>query len=92
MTDEEFVITMRQNGYSYVHKLQNGEWLGVAQFIYTCGLCVGLTEYSYRGRYCYANVRDALFDASTWDGVGDPPGPWIKYKGEDGERMNPTPS
>lgn len=92
MTDEKFIADMKANGYQYIQKLQNGEWIGVAQFIYTTGLCVGLNEFSYRGRYCYANVRDALFDASTWDGIGDPPGPWIKYKGEDGERMNPVPS
>lgn len=37
-------------------------------------------------RWCYDSfvpARDAL---AAWDGVGDPPGEWIKYKGPDGER------
>jgi hypothetical protein len=57
---------------------------GVQRFIYTCGLLTELTfdglEYDYRARYCYPRQRDAVAALMTWDGIGDPPGEWIKEK------------
>jgi hypothetical protein len=39
----------------------------------------------YKGRYCYPSFAEAKSALLIWDGVGHPPGEWIKYKGEDGE-------
>jgi len=88
MTDEEFIAIMRSNGYVCVQKLPNGMWVGMQRMLYTTGLFIGLTVEGYSGRYCYerfADVKDAL---QTWDGTGDPPGPWIKYKGVNLEGMH----
>lgn len=88
MTDEEFVAIMRSCGYISVRKLPGDIWIGVTRMIYTAGLCVGLTIDGYSGRYCYPTLMDAADAAKVWDGNGDPPGPWIKYKGDGGERLN----
>lgn len=68
-------------GYVAVRQLPDGRWIGVQKFLYTTGLCVGLDEFGYAHRYCYARTMDALLDAVNWDGTDDPPGPWIKLKG-----------
>jgi hypothetical protein len=63
---------------------------GVQPQIYTVALMVGLDEMGYRYRYCYPTYMDATLALHTWDGKGDPPGPWIKLKGHPaGERLGP---
>jgi hypothetical protein len=63
----------------------------VRRFIYTCGLLtrLELTDWTceYDERYCYQSRSDALEALRTWDGRGDPPGPWIKEKTS--ERLGP---
>lgn len=58
------------------------------RMIFTVGLFVGITEDYYKGRYCYPDLRSAKDAIREWDGTGDPPGDWIKYKGLGGERSN----
>jgi hypothetical protein len=81
MTPDEFQAYIIANGYPFVRQLPDGRWIGVSLFIYTVGLCVELDAFSYRYRYCYAYLKDAHAALTTWDGTGDPPGPWIKLKG-----------
>lgn len=73
-------------GFMYLRMLPDGRLIGVYRFMYTYGLCVGIQmnaeQYdAYQYRYCYAQCKDAAMAATTWDGTGDPPGPWIKLKG-----------
>ena len=58
------------------------------RMIYTVGLVIVINEYGYYGRYCYKHLADAKEALEKWDGNGDPDGPWIKYKGEGGEKSN----
>lgn len=76
------------NGYRLMRKVSTGEVIGVRQMIYTWGLFVGLNDCGYRTRFCYPDAVSAAFACVQWDGVGDPPGPWIKQKGGV-ERPNP---
>ena len=71
-------------------QLPTGEWAALARFLFTVGLLVGIDEIGYRVRYCYPSYADAWAALAAWDGVGDPPGPWIKAKGEGGDRENPA--
>ena len=87
MSDMQKIL--EDEGYMCVRRMKNGEWIGVSMQIYTCGLCVGLNEHEYKRRYCYEKLRYALIAASQYEGEGDPIGPWIKVKGEGGERMGP---
>lgn len=85
MTREQF----EYQGYTHVRQLPTGEWIGVFPFIYTTGLVVGLNSIGYRTRFCYEHLDDAIAASVIYDGTGDPSGPWIKEKGERGERMGP---
>jgi hypothetical protein len=55
--------------------------------LFTYDLCVGLDETGYRTRFMYPDLGTALVALLAWDGLGDPPGPWIKQK--PGDRENP---
>lgn len=85
MTKEQF----EELGYIVVRQLQDGRWIGVIRMIFTTGLCIGLHAHGYSGRYCYDRLYDAVEAAKTYTGEGDPSGPWIKYKGHNGERSHP---
>lgn len=52
-------------------------------------MLVGVEPNTYRTRFCYEQLSDAIGALATWDGHGDPPGPWIKEKGRGVERSNP---
>lgn len=67
-------------GYSHARQLPSGEWIALQAQLFTTGLFVGLTDYGYRTRYCYEQASDAVAACQQWDGLGDPPGPWIKEK------------
>lgn len=88
VTDLTIVAALKREGYQGVRQLPNGEWVGVFPFLYTAGLCVGLTPWGYRTRYCYESRSEAHMVALIWDGTGDPPGNWVKRKG-DREYLNP---
>jgi len=84
-----FKEAMEQEGYREVRQMKNGEGTGILKMNYTYGLHVGLNELGYRGRYCYQYKKDAIEAILSYEGEGDPIGPWIKYKGSDGERLGP---
>lgn len=88
MTEEEATKICADRGYSPPVLLASGEWACVGPFIFTFGLLVGLDKYSFRTRFCYESLAQALVALVTWDGTGDPPGDWIKEKGRM-ERNNP---
>lgn len=65
---------------------------GVQGFIYTNALLTnlsfdGLDLYGYSARYCYPDRLAAIAAILSWDGQGDPPGPWVKEKVS--ERLGP---
>lgn len=82
---------LTEHGYVSPRQLPDGRWVAVCQYFYTAGLVVDCVEHGYAYRYCYAEVVQAVIAAVTWDGHGDPPGPWIKLKGhpERGEVLGP---
>lgn len=80
-------MTVRGLGYLAPQKLSDGRWAGVQPMLFTAGLFVGITPLGHEKRYCYARMSDALVALRAWDGVGDPPGPWIKEKPSD--RLGP---
>jgi hypothetical protein len=85
MTEEEII----ELGHTAARLLPSGEWAGTRNFFYTTGLIVGIDEAGYRTRFCYPTLTTALAALAAWDGSGDPPGPWLKEKGQN-ERRNPA--
>lgn len=88
-TDQKFAEQMIDEGYFLPHKLPTGKWVGCFQMNFTGGLVVGLDRDGYEKRYCYHTIQDAAIASLTWDGQGDPPGNWIKEKGNGIDRINP---
>lgn len=76
-------------GYQNVRMVPGRGVCGSQEFMFTGGLVYGLHEAGYVGRYCYGTMGEANEALAAWDGIGDPPGAWIKLKGADGERTGP---
>lgn len=74
--------------YTDVRTLPSGEAAGLTQFLFTVGLCVGLSDSGYRVRYCFIRRDEAESALRVWDGTDDPPGPWIKAKSATENRPN----
>lgn len=87
MTLEELFAFLRENGYRQLRVMPNGKIVGLQRQLFTTGLFVGLTKWSYERRYCYEHWQDASNALLLWDGTGDPSGPWIKEKPS--ERLGP---
>lgn len=77
-----------EEGYIGVKEIEGHGICACLQFLFTIGLVTGIDNFGYKGRWCYGSMVEAVYALDTWDGSGDPPGNWIKYKGEGGERWN----
>lgn len=87
MNKEELLRELAAEGYEGVRELPaTHELAGVLPQIFTTALAVGLDQFGYKRRYCYENKGEAASALLGWDGVGDPPGNWIKEKPS--ERLN----
>lgn len=74
-------------GYFHSRVLPSGEMAGLQAMLFTTGLFVGIGPDAYQRRYCYEFTEDACSALATWNGGGDPPGPWIMEK--PGDRLGP---
>ena len=89
MGKERLINYLKSEGYSEIKEVPGKGICGLRDFIFTTGLVIDMDENQYYGRYCYPSHEDALKALNEWNGEGDPSGPWIKYKGNPGERSNP---
>jgi hypothetical protein len=89
MDHKKFIMTeeleqfLTENEYVELREIEGRGICGLRNFMFTIGLCYGLTEHDYAGRFCYPRpfTMDAIEAIKTWDGKGDPPGNWVKHKG-----------
>jgi hypothetical protein len=79
MLDER---TIHALGYIPARLLPSGEWAGIRDMLFTTNLFVGIDESGWRTSYFYAKRLYAEIALDMWDGIGDPPGPWIKRNGD----------
>lgn len=79
---------LEDEGYYLIREIPGHGTCGLFNFMFTVGLCVGIDEQGYYGRYCYATKAEAAVAITIWSGEGDPPLNWIKYKGYPYERSN----
>ncbi|MBC6444651.1 MAG: hypothetical protein GDA50_04355 [Alphaproteobacteria bacterium GM202ARS2] len=77
---EERIVELGGGTYSQPRQLPTGEWACIGRMLFTWALVIGVTEQSTDRRYCYEREQDARSALETWDGIDDPPGPWIKEK------------
>lgn len=76
-------------GYVLPREFESVGVCGVRGMLFTGAVVVGIGPERYAGRYCYGTMGAAIAALAAWDGQGDPPGEWIKYKGDAGERLGP---
>lgn len=90
MNKEELIEFLKSEGYYNIREVPGRGLCGLMEFVFTIGLCEGLDEHSYSGRYCYPKelIMESVVAIEVWDGMDDPIGGWIKYKGDKGERSN----
>jgi hypothetical protein len=72
------------DGYFHLRDIPGRGICGLRKFVFTVGLCYGLDETGYVGRYCFSEISEAMGAIDQWkerQGLGDPPGEWIKHKG-----------
>lgn len=60
----------------------------IHRYLFTYGIVTNLTEHNYVDRWCYQTYEEAQIALKYYNGIGDPPGLWIKYKGLQGEWGN----
>jgi hypothetical protein len=65
-------------------------WCALVDMLNTCALAIAITQASAESRYCFEHYSDALDSLMSWNGIGDPPGDWIKQKGLGIDRINPN--
>lgn len=90
VSDEAIVIVCAALGYSEPKRLADGRIAALAPFVFTTGLIFDIDpDGHYDSRFCYESRQEASSALASWDGVGDPPGDWVKQKGRYVERSNP---
>jgi len=87
--DQGLFDFLTNEGYFDVREIPGHGYCGLHRMMFTVGLFVMMDRGGYDGRYCYPDLRSAIDGIREWDGVGHPPGPWIKYKGSKGDFGNP---
>lgn len=84
----EVYKTAKDEGYLALKTLDTGEFAAVVPQLFTFALIV-FDEHTIRKRWCFERKDEAFMSIEEWEGVGDPPGNWIKQK-LPVERMNPN--
>jgi hypothetical protein len=86
---EQLEKFFKELGFEGVKYIQGKGYCGVQKYAFTYGLVYNIDITGYQGRYCYPNKFNALAALQIWDGQGDPPGLWIKHKGDGIDKTNP---
>lgn len=63
--------------------------VALRDYVNTCDIVVGIKGTAYKRRYSYDSRHHAQKALESWDGQGDPSGPWLKCKGPDELRIGP---
>lgn len=85
----EITKICRDNVYMFPRYIPEVGWCALYRFGFNWSMLTDITHHGIGLRYCYETRNQALVDLQTWDGVGDPPGDWIKAKGYGRDDMNP---
>lgn len=88
MEKNELIEWLRSQGYSNFREIPGQGLCAIMRLLFFYGLFVGITKEKYDGYYSYPFQTDCKDAIEDWNGEGDPPGYWLKYKGIDGERNN----
>lgn len=87
MTDSLTFDQVRELGFLHPVRLPDGRIAAIQKNLFTYGIVI-LDEQGVTHRWCYDKFVSAILAILDWNGIGDPPGSWIKQK-LPVERMNP---
>ena len=87
---EDLFNYLEGQGYANLRIIDGRGLCGLRRFMFTTGICEGLDEDGYTGRWCFETKEEAKIEFDKWDGKDNPGGEWIKYKGQNGEYSNPN--
>lgn len=63
----------------FQRQLPGDNMIVVYRMMFNDRVCFGPNDWSWiDSAFCFPQDGSALVAAETWDGEGDPPGPWIK--------------
>jgi hypothetical protein len=65
------ISELERLGYTEIATI-DGNLCGLMRFMFTVGVCYGLDETGYRGRFCFDNHLDASLFLADWDGSKPP--------------------
>ena|ERR1700691_2113735 len=88
MIEQSFIRWLESQGYRNITEVPGRGICALYGFVFTTGLCINISAVGYGGRYCYTTFQHAAEGLKAWNGEGDPPGKWIKFKGTTEEYCN----
>jgi len=76
LKDAEFLMFLKECGYTHPRPLPPNEWLAIGNYIYTCAIIKGdmHDRAGFKDRWCYHSYDAAKKALDEWDGVGEPKG------------------
>lgn len=83
-------LELNARGYIMPRRLPSGRWVAVLPGLYATFIACDLHSCGHERLYSYDSILDACLAiwSRTWDGIGDPPGPWIRASDSGGQRYN----
>lgn len=75
--------------YTAMRTLPDGRIIGVHRLLFHWTLHIGITEWGYEERYCYATEAQAVAAMKEWNGEDDPGHGWHRHP-ESGRRRDNT--
>lgn len=87
MLDDDTIRLCNVNGYLFPREVPGRGVCVVCPLLFTSAILVGIDAIGVGRRYCYQTTEEAAVALAAWDGLGDPPGRWIKEK--PGDRRGP---
>src|SRR6185295_6994894 len=78
------LFALKREGYENLRQFPDGRWIGTHRAV-AHRLFVRLHRFGYEECFDFPSSYGAIEAARAWDGLGDPPGPWIKHKTGAGE-------
>lgn len=83
------IIKAVGENYIAIRELADGRVIGIHRLIGHWSLHVDVDFFGYADSFCYMKLADITQDFETWDGQGDPPGPWHRNP-RTGRRRDPA--
>jgi hypothetical protein len=80
---------LQKRGYLFPCRKPGGQWVAVMPSTFGGAIiCTDFRTYGHERAYSYASILDAVIAVydPAWDGLTDPPGPWIRAYTSDGLR------